>query len=957
MKNLFILFTFIFGLSAIDTIASPIPANKLFANSALSNLQFSPDEKYISGEVIEDKGKFLSLIDVATNEYTNIIQLDADESITEYAWLDNNSIYVKYLQGRNSFQAVLDIIHKDGVVRSKTNRLTFEGSLVRVKPDSGTLLYGYTSRNSENQKLYEVTVNELKNKTFSSKNLIDDDLRNVFGYFFDENKEMLFALTLDKDAKKVDFHYRPLANKNWQHLFSLTSGKETFIPQHIIDNNTMYVLSNKSTDKVALHKFDIKQQKVTELVYENPKFDLIDSTFDENNQLQSVSFYENGQLNTQYFDQQANLQQAVFKHSFPNKHTVVTATSPSGKFSALYVYASDDPGTRYVYNNETKKAFLLSKVLPNLEGYTLSKTEAFTVESDTGVSVESYLTLPQSDNANGVLLVMPHGGPVGIRDYDGFNPESQYFTSRGFAVLRVNFRGSVGYGKAFLEGGVGQFGLDIEKDITAAVEHVRAKHQFKRSCAIGASYGGYSSVMLAIKHPDQYQCVVGAYGVYDLPLLFNSSNIKATEEFRQMTANAVGKYSAELKATSPVYLSDKIDVPLLLIAGTEDMTAELEHSHRLEYVLKARGRAPETLYYKKTGHGHTSLYWLQHETISTADFLQRTLELPEYESTVTDKKALAALAEDYVTLGDARNWETKIELNKGLAMEYYLRAAKMGSGRASFLVGIKHYDNEEKLASISWFEKAAAANFAPANYMLGLMFTGEDGMTTDLAKSFHYFELANEQGADARARLMMAKALCTGAGVSKDVSRCAELLALADLKAKPTYLQKNEVTKASLSLQSQVIAEIFAETDFNSSELQLLQNMIDSELKIKLNSLSLDDVAAGIIIDSTGSKGKSEIQVAKNIKFNPGDVIGTVFAVDMASKQDNVGLTCNWSYLDAEGNSKSLHNHLLWGNSNNEEWSCTHKILPEDQSTGTYIVTLRDLSDSVLLVKEFTMIQ
>jgi len=204
---------------------------------------------------------------------------------------------------------------------------------------------------------------------------------------------------------------------------------------------------------------------------------------------------------------------------------------------------------------------------------------------------------------------------------------------------------------------------------------------------------------------------------------------------------------------------------------------------------------------------------------------------------------------------------------------------------------------------------------------------------------------------------MMAKALCTGAGVSKDVSRCAELLALSDLKAKPTYLQKNEVTKASLSLQSQVIAEIFAETDFNSGELQLLQNMINSELKIKLKPLALDDVAAGIIIDSTGSKGKSEIQVAKNVKFNPGDVIGTVFAVDMASKQDNVGLTCNWSYLDAEGNSKSLHNHLLWGNSDNQEWSCTHKILPEDQPTGTYVVTLRDLSDSVLLVKEFNMIQ
>lgn len=958
MKILLVIFVFTFGINITSSIASPIPANKLYAPPALSNLQFSPNEKYISGEVVEDKGKFLSLIDIKTNEYTNIIKLDPDENITEYSWLDNNNIYVKYSRGQSSFQVMLNITLKNGAVSSEVNRLMFQGSLVRGNHNSGAVLYGYKSRTSEYEKLYEVTVNELKNGLFSSKNLIDDKLKNAYGYFFDKNKEMLFALTVDSDAKKVDFHYRHLKNTNWQHLFSISSGKETFIPQHIIDSNTMFVLSNQSTDKVALHKFDIKRQQVTELVYENPKFDLIDSTFDDNNQLQSVSYYENGQLNIQYFDQQANLQKTKFRNSFPNKHTVVTTTSSSGKFSALYVYASDDPGTRYIYNNETNTAFLLSKVLPNLEGYPLSKTETFTVKSDTGVSVESYLTLPLPESANGVLLVMPHGGPVGVRDYDSFNPESQYLTSRGFAVLRVNFRGSTGYGKAFLKSGVGQFGLDIEKDITAAVENIRATHHFSRSCAIGASYGGYSSMMLAIKHPDQYQCVVGAYGIYDLPLLFNSNNVKTTEEYRQMTANTVGKYSAELKETSPVYLSEKINVPVLLIAGANDMTAELEHSHRLEYVLKARDRAPETLYYKKTGHGHNSRYWQQHEIISTADFLQRTLALPEYESVIEkDKNQLASLAEDYLQLGDARNWESKIELNKELAMSYYLRASKMGSGRANYIVGMKHYENDEKLTSISWFEKAALAGFAPANYMLGIIFNGEDGIPSDLPKAFHYFELANKQGADAKARLMMAKALCIGAGINKDVSRCAELLKLSDLKAKSTYLQENEVNKSSLSLQTQVIAEIFAESDFNSSELRLLQDVIDSEFNIKLKPFTLDDITAGIIIKSGGRRDKSEVQETKIIKFNPGNVIGVVFSLDKISKKDKVGLVCNWSYLDAEGNTKALNNHLLWSDNDINEWSCTHKILPTDQSTGNYILTLRDLTDNILLVKEFNMSQ
>lgn len=141
----------------------------------------------------------------------------------------------------------------------------------------------------------------------------------------------------------------------------------------------------------------------------------------------------------------------------------------------------------------------------------------------------------------------------------------QYYVSRGFSVLRVNFRGSAGFGKSFQQSGVGQFGQQIEQDISAAVKLVREKYAFDNMCAMGASYGGYSSMMLAIKHPDDYDCVIAAYGVYDLPYMYNASNIEIQNNFRSAVSKVVGEYNDKLYDVSPVYLIDQIKVPVHLL--------------------------------------------------------------------------------------------------------------------------------------------------------------------------------------------------------------------------------------------------------------------------------------------------------------------------------------------------------------------------------------------------------
>jgi pimeloyl-ACP methyl ester carboxylesterase len=951
MKNLVITVLLIFLFQSFFAAANPIPADKLFRNPALSHVVFSPKSTFLAGLTIDERGRFLSLINIKDSKYTNVLEIEKNQSINAFTWLDEHHLYLQYSVGSTrDLHAILEIIDAKGEITSQFIKLDFDGGLVSELNHSGEVLFSYKAQNHKYLELHKLTIQQLKEQRFTSSTLFDIGLKRVNRFFFDETKRTLFALKLDEDDKTANFYYRPLDSRRWKSLFSLSSKKETFIPQHMIDDDSMYVLSNQNTDKVTLQKFHIKTQSLTESIYEHPRFDLIGSDFDEDNQLVSVSFFENCQLSTRYFDEQSSNKQTRLNSSFPGKRIQITQTSKTGRYDALYVFASDDPGTRYLYDNQTNKATLLSKLLPDLEEYQLNKTEAISVTSDAGILVESYLTLPQASVANGVLLVMPHGGPVGIRDYDGFNPESQYFSSRGFAVLRVNFRGSQGYGKAFLQSGVGQFGLDIEKDITAAVDHVRSKYRFERSCAIGASYGGYSSLMLAIKHPAQYQCAVGAYGVYDLPLLFNSSNIKATKEYRKMMANAVGEYRAELKETSPVYLASQLNQPILLIAGKDDMTAEFEHSRRLEYVLKNLGKAPKTLYYSDTGHGHSLWGWQQHETISTAEFLRETLGLEEYFTSIKGNKDLkTALAEDYATLGDGWYSGGKLSKNQSLAMEYYLKAANLGHGRASYLLGADHFDQGAKESSIPWFEEAAKAGYSTASYMLGNMYATGDTVETLPKKSFAYFKQADEQGHAATARLKMADALCQGSGVEQDINVCIDLLNLSSIKSKPQYVQKNKVTPESEKLQTQVMATILSKTDFSGTQAQALQDVILSETHTKLFPFEIAEVFSGLFEDdATKHKGETKLR----LELSTGVRFGTTFEINIRDDNGSIGIAYNWTHRNERGEETPLYNNIFTGIDG--EWYASYQLSAQDELRGTFVLTLRDMADKVILVREFS---
>ena len=136
-----------------------------------------------------------------------------------------------------------------------------------------------------------------------------------------------------------------------------------------------------------------------------------------------------------------------------------------------------------------------------------------------------------SDGKKLPLIVYPHGGPYAVRDIDGFNPDSQFFASRGYAVLQMNFRGSGGYGTHFREAGSREWGGKMQDDVTDAVKSAVGEGiaDAGRVCIFGASYGGYAALMGVVREPDLYRCTVGYAGVYDLDVQRTKSDTAQSE--------------------------------------------------------------------------------------------------------------------------------------------------------------------------------------------------------------------------------------------------------------------------------------------------------------------------------------------------------------------------------------------------------------------------------------------
>ena len=235
---------------------------------------------------------------------------------------------------------------------------------------------------------------------------------------------------------------------------------------------------------------------------------------------------------------------------------------------------------------------------------TLAPTRPISFQARDGLTLHGLYTATPG-NGPKPLVVMPHGGPHGPYDSWGYDADAQFLASRGYGVLQVNYRGSGGRGREFMESGYREWGGKMQDDIADGVRWAIGQELAdpERICTYGASYGGYAAMMQPIRYPELYKCAIGYVGVYDLEVMKKEGDITDSESGRRYLDRALGSDPAQLKAWSPAQNVDKIGIPVFLVQGSVDKRVPMEQFDALRKAFEARGIPVETLVAKDEGHG------------------------------------------------------------------------------------------------------------------------------------------------------------------------------------------------------------------------------------------------------------------------------------------------------------------------------------------------------------------
>ena len=278
--------------------------------------------------------------------------------------------------------------------------------------------------------------------------------------------------------------------------------------------------------------------------------------------------------------------------SFPREQVRITSRTRTGDLAIVNVGSDRDPGRFYLLDTSSGELRLLIASKPWLDTGALAASKSFSMTARDGVSLDGYLTTPVRGSSSPPLVVLVHGGPFWTRDAWEYDTEAQILAAHGYAVLRVNFRGSSGRGRAFVESGYRRWGREMQDDVTDATRWAMREAGVApdRVCIWGSSYGGYSALMGVIREPDLYRCAIGVAGPYDLPTLFKWGDIQRSRHGEAWLKLSVGEDLAELADRSPTRHARAIKAQLLLVQGGRDYRVSPEHAKAMTRALDQAGK-------------------------------------------------------------------------------------------------------------------------------------------------------------------------------------------------------------------------------------------------------------------------------------------------------------------------------------------------------------------------------
>lgn len=586
--------------------AREVPVEDFFKDPEFTSVSLSPTGEYITVSVPTEDRTGLAAFRVADMKLVGKWDYGSTRHIDRVRWVNDERffMYVSRKLGRFDFRVGTPDVHAsniDGTQRADIPNGGYYHIVDTLDHDEDKIL---VARSIDAAYLSKMDVDNGDVRTVASSPLaagsfvVDHDGNLRYGFGQSEDNE---SITLRREGEEwVEVHRSPM-------------GGSVRTPLGFAADNKRVVFSVSKDGEPASWVLVDPESGTEAPLASNPNveaYDYIRSS--DQRELLAVAYMDG--LPKYHFVNPDHPESKVYAglvNAFPDHAVLFHGISRDGRYILLNAFSDVDPGSFYLFDRDTGKAKFLLSSRSWIKPEEMSPTHAIRFTARDGKAVHGYLTVPRGSDGKGLPMILhPHGGPHGPRDYWGFNPEVQFLANRGYAVLQVNFRGSGGYGNAFERLGYRNWGTTMVDDMTDAVKWAISQGIADRDriCTYGASYGGYAALQTVVREPDLYQCTIGYVGVYSLPLMFKDGDIPERESGRNYLARVMPETLAEQQAQSPAYNVERIRVPVMLVQGAKDERVPISHYDLLKDRLAAAGNPPEvTIVEKKEAHGFYDL--------------------------------------------------------------------------------------------------------------------------------------------------------------------------------------------------------------------------------------------------------------------------------------------------------------------------------------------------------------
>lgn len=610
MNRHFVLIVFLAALvmNSAPALAKPQAVEDFFKNPEFSGVQISPSGKYLA--TIAPIRGHRNIIVMETDGLANAVPLTGltDQDIAGYFWAsddvivftmddDGNEAFGLYAVDRDRKRPIRTLVEPE----VSSSGFRFANVVSTLPDDPDHIIVQWNKTNPRYFGLYKINVHG------GSEVAIADKLSDVTSWIVDHQGVARAAYTVN--GLEGTFHYRSGEDDDFRPIRTFNVLDEGISPLGFdYDNKTMYVASNIGRDKAAIYSYDPEKDELGELIFGHDEVDVTGLIMSrEQKKLLGVSFFDD-YPQRHFFDDRERQVIEGLEQAFPGKMVnIVSATRDESK-NILLVSSDTDPGSYYFFDRDNQSVRFLVTRMRWIDPEQMSPMSPIAFTARDGMKIKGYVTVPNSrkDDEKLPLIVNPHGGPFGIRDYWGYNPEHQFFASRGYAVVQVNYRGSGGYGREFEQAGYGKWGREMQHDISDAVTYLvdEGIADPNRVCIYGGSYGGYATMAGMTFTPELYRCGINYVGVTDVALLF-SSMPKHWEPMKQVLMAQIGDPDDKefMDSISPIAHVENIDDPVLIVHGRKDPRVVIEHANELRRKMKQSEKEFEWLVKGNEGHG------------------------------------------------------------------------------------------------------------------------------------------------------------------------------------------------------------------------------------------------------------------------------------------------------------------------------------------------------------------